>query len=139
MTLGLSLIATFLMTLQAPAPVRSIARGLDSQLDAARQATVRTAAEWEALWRLHGGERTRPPVDFGKEMVVAVFMGSRPTAGFSVEIVGARVDGPALVVQYRETRPPADAFVAQVLTMPYHIAAVPARAVVMDVRFEKIN
>ena len=138
MTFVLSLIATVLMTLQAPAPVRSIDKGLDSQLDAARQATVRTAAEWEALWRLHGGERARPAVDFGKEMVVAVFMGSRPTAGFSVEIVGTRVDGPALVVQYRETRPPADAFVAQVLTMPYHIAAVPRRASVTDVRFEKI-
>jgi hypothetical protein len=134
----LSLIATVLMTLQAPAPVRSIDKGLDSQLDTARQATVRTAAEWEALWRLHGGERTRPAVDFGKEMVVAVFMGSRPTAGFAVEIVGTRVDGAALVVQYRETRPPADAFVAQVLTMPYHIAAVPRRAGVTDVRFEKI-
>lgn len=134
----LALIAAFLMTLQAPAAIRSIDKGLDSQMDAARQATVRTAAEWEALWRLHGGERTRPAVDFGKEMVVAVFMGSRPTAGFSVEIVGTRVDGPALVVQYRETRPAPDAFVAQVLTMPYHIAAVPRRAGVTDVRFEKI-
>ena len=95
------------MTLQAPAPIRSIDKGLDSQVDTPRQATVRTAAEWDALWRLHGGERTRPAVDFGKEMVVAVFLGSRPTAGFSVEIVGTRDDGPALVVQYRETRPPA--------------------------------
>jgi hypothetical protein len=139
MAFMLTLIATFLMTLQAPAPVRSIEKGLDSQLDTARQATARTATEWEALWRLHGGERTRPAVDFGKEMVVAVFMGSRPTAGFSVEIVGTRVDGSALVVQYRETRPAADAFVAQVLTMPYHIAAVPRRAGVTDVKFEKIN
>jgi hypothetical protein len=135
----LTLFATFLMTLQSPAPVRSIEKGLDSQLDTARQATARTAAEWEALWRLHGGERTRPAVDFGKEMVVAVFMGSRPTAGFSVEIVGTRVEGSALVVQYRETRPAADAFVAQVLTMPYHIAAVPRRAGVTDVKFDKIN
>ncbi len=94
MTLMLSLFATFLMTLQAPAPVRTIDRGLDSQVDTARQATVRTAAEWDALWRLHGGERARPAVDFGKEMVVAVFMGSRPTAGFSVEIVGTGSTGP---------------------------------------------
>jgi hypothetical protein len=77
-------------------------------------------------------------VDFAKELVVGVFMGSRPSAGFSVEIVGTRVDGSVLVVQYRETRPPADALVAQVLTMPYHIAAVPKRAGVTDVRFEKI-
>ena len=39
-----------------------------------------------------------------REMVVAVFLGSRPTAGYSVEIVGATDDGGVLVVQYRETR-----------------------------------
>ena len=65
-------------------------------MDEARQATVRSAAEWETLWRQHAGERARPPVDFAKEMVVAVFLGSRPTAGFSIEIVGTREDGPAL-------------------------------------------
>lgn len=137
----LSVIAIFLMTLQTPAPpgaFRTIDRGLDSNVDAARQAVIRTAGEWDALWRLHGGERTRPAVDFGKEMVVAVFLGSRPTAGFAVEIVGTREDGSALVVQYRESRPPAGALVAQVLTMPYHIAAVPRRAATADVRFERI-
>jgi hypothetical protein len=134
-----SFIAIFLMTLQAPAPMRTLDKGLDSNMDAARQATVRTAGEWEALWRAHGGERTRPSVDFSKEFVVAVFLGSRPTAGFSVEIVGTRDDGAGLVVQYRETRPPAGAIVAQVLTMPYHIVAVPKRAGVTDVKFEKIG
>jgi hypothetical protein len=135
----LSLIATLLMTLQSPLTIRTIDKGLDSQVDTPRQTTVRTAVEWDALWRLHGGERTRPPVDFGKDVIVAVFLGSRPTAGFAVEIVGAREDGPVLVVQYRETRPPAGALTAQVLTMPYHIAAVPKRAGVTDVKFEKIN
>ena len=139
----LSVIATFLMTLQTPAPAppgafRTLDRGLDSNLDAPRQAVIRTAGEWEALWRVHGGERTRPAVNFGDEMVVAVFLGSRPTAGFSVEIVSTRVDGSALVVQYREGRPPAGALTAQVLTMPYHIAAVPKRAGVTDVKFERL-
>ena len=97
-----SFIAIFLMTLQAPASIRTLDKGLDSNMDAARQATVHTAGEWEALWRAHGGERTRPAVDFSKEFVVAVFLGSRPTAGFSVEIVGTRDDGAGLVVQYRE-------------------------------------
>jgi hypothetical protein len=134
-----SFIAIFLMTLQTPAPMRTLDKGLDSNVDAARQATARTPGEWEALWRAHGGDRTRPAVDFSKEFVVAVFLGSRPTAGFSVEIVSTRDDGAGLVVQYRETRPPAGAILAQVLTMPYHIAAVPKRAGVTDVKFEKIS
>ena len=131
----LALIAAFLMTLQAPAAIRSIDKGLDSQMDAARQATVRTAAEWEALWRLHGGERTRPAVDFGKEMVVAVFMGSRPTAGFSVEIVAAGERDGKFVVGYRETQPAPGGVSAQVLTAPYHIAVV-AKSL-LPITFEK--
>ena len=136
--IGSTFIAIFLMTLQVPAPMRSLDKGLDSQVDTVRQVTVRTAGEWSTLWRQHGGERPRPAVDFSQELVVAVFLGSRPTAGFSVEIVGTRDDGGAMVVQYRETRPPAGAIVAQVLTMPYHIVAV-RHAPVSDVKFEKVN
>ena len=126
-----------MMTLQAAVPIRSIDKGIESQMDNARQATARSAVDWAKLWNLHAGERARPAVDFSKEMVVAVFLGSRPTAGFSIEIVGAREEGAALIVQYRETRPPqAGGVVAQILTSPYHIVAVPMHA---DVKFEKIN
>jgi hypothetical protein len=128
--------ALLLMMLQAPTPMRSIDKGLDSQVDDARQATVRSAAEWEKLWKQHAGERVRPAVDFSKDMVVAVFLGSRPTAGFSVEIVGAHADGSALIVQYRERRPAAGGITAQVLTSPYHIVAMPKHG---DVKFEKVN
>jgi protease stability complex PrcB-like protein len=138
MTAPFAVIAMLVMMLQAPADMRTLDKGVASNVDAARQATARTVGEWETLWRLHGGERTRPAVDFSKEFVVAVFLGSRPTAGFAVEIVGTREDAAALMVQYRETRPPADRIVAQVLTMPYHIVAV-RHAAVADVKFEKIK
>jgi PrcB C-terminal len=139
MTLSAGIAALLMTSLPAPAgPVRSIDKGFDSQIDDARQATVRSTAEWEKLWRQHAGERAHPAVDFGKEMVAAVFLGSRPTAGFSIEIVGTREEGAALIVQYRETRPPAGGIVAQVLTSPYHIVAVPKPAAVKDVKFEKI-
>ena len=70
-------------------------------------------------------------------MVVAVFLGSRKTSGYDVAIQGTRDDGGALVVDYRETAPARDAMTAQVLTAPYHIAAVPARS--GDVRFERMK
>ena len=136
---AMALVLSLITLLQGSASMRSLDRGLHSEIDRPRLATARTAAEWETLWRLHGGERTRPAVDFNKELVVAVFLGSRPTAGFAVEIIGVREVGTALVVQYRETRPPAGAIVAQVLTMPYHIAAVPGGAGLTDVKFEKVN
>jgi hypothetical protein len=122
--------------LQAAIPTRSLDKGITSQIDGARQATARTAGEWQTLWTQHAGDRPRPQVDFSKEMVVAVFLGSRPTAGFSVEIVGAREEGATLVVSYKETRPQPGTVAAQILTSPLHIVAVPKHA---DVRFERIS
>jgi len=111
--------------LQAAVPVRSLDKGAMSQIDTARQAVARTAGEWDALWKQHAGDRGKPPVDFSKEIVVAVFLGTRSSAGYSVEIVGAREEGSSLVVQYRESRPQPGAVAAQVLTSPYHVVAVP--------------
>jgi hypothetical protein len=124
-----------LMTQPDTLSLRTIDKGANSNSDSARQAVARTDAEWSALWKAHDPNRPAPKVDFTKEMVVAVFLGSRPTAGFGVEIVGAEVRNGALVVRYREARPAADAITAQILTSPYHIVAVQQYA--GDVRFQK--
>lgn len=115
--------------LQATAPsLKTIERGQNSQVESPRQATVRMPAEWATLWRAHAPNRPAPDIDFSTTMVAAVFLGSRPTGGFSVEIVRTRVDGQSLVVEYVEKRPAPDAITAQVLSSPYHIVAVPAHS-----------
>jgi len=124
--------------LQATLPMRPIDKGVTSQMDDSRQASARSVSEWSKLWTQHAGERTRPDVDFSREVVVAVFMGTRPTAGFSTEIVRVREEGAALVVSYRETRPAPDSVAAQILTSPFHIVAVP-RGSTTNVKFERVN
>jgi hypothetical protein len=121
--------------LQGTPSMRVLDKGVHSNLDDARQAVARDAMEWKTLWQQHSPERPQPQVDFTREMVLGVFAGSRPTAGFGVEIVGTAEKNGTLVVQYRETRPSPDALTAQVITSPYHIVAVPRHA--GDVRFER--
>ena len=71
-------------------------------------------------------------------MVVGVFLGSRPTAGYSVEIVSTFAkDGGVLVVGIRRSAPRPGTMTAQVLTFPYHLVAIPKAA--GDVKFEKIQ
>ena len=115
---------------------RMIEKGDQSNIDSVRQVLVRTDAEWTRLWRQHSFDRPRPAVDFSKEMVVGVFMGSRPTAGFSIAVTSAIEAKGALIVRYRETVPAPGAVTAQVLTFPYHVVAIP-RAAVKDVKFEE--
>jgi hypothetical protein len=124
----------------APA-LRTIAKGAQSDIESPRQAVARTVAEWDALWRAHTGSGRRgegsaaPTIDFDRETVVAVFVGSRPTGGFSVAIGSATERDGTLVVAYHETSPPPGAIAAQVLTFPYHIVAVPKHT--GPVTFEK--
>jgi hypothetical protein len=118
-------------------PLRSVEKGAESLVEVQRQATVRNATEWTSLWHAHAGDRPEPAIDFSREMVVGVFMGSRPTAGFGIEIVGYRDSGEGVVVQYRETVPDRGTLTAQILVSPYHFVAIPRQAGV--VTFEKVQ
>lgn len=132
------LLLAFLLAFQTAAPgFRVIDTGDQSGVDDARQVVIRTPDEWAKLWQVHGMDRARPTVDFARETVVGVFMGSRPTAGFVLEIVGVAEEGGATVVRYKEGMPPRGAITAQVLTSPYVLVAIPKTA--GDVRFEKLQ
>jgi VWFA-related protein len=106
-----------------------------SGVDRAEQVVARNDAEWRALWQRHAPGRTAPAVDFSKHMVVAVFLGSRPSGGYQVQITGVRTEGNTLVVQWSESRPGPGQVAAQVMTAPAHIVTVPRHT--GDVRFEK--
>ena len=114
-----------------------VALSPQSQVDAPRQVVVRSADEWARVWRTHAPDRQPPAVDFSREMAVGVFLGSRPTAGYAVEILGVREAQDGVVVQYRRTTPPRDMITAQVITTPYHIVAIPKRD--GPVRFEEVK
>jgi hypothetical protein len=120
-----------------PSPIVVIAKESMSRVDEPRQAVARTADEWAALWRQHAGDTKPPAVDFGTRTVVAVFLGTRTTGGYAVDIVNTREAGGALVVQWQERRPARDVITAQVITTPAVIASIPKFA--GEIRFEKVD
>ena len=132
------IILAFLLALQTSSPgFHVIDKGAQSGVDEAQQIVVRTADEWAKVWQHHGMDRPRPKVDFARETVVGIFMGSRPTAGFEVEIAGVASEAGVTVVRYREKAPSRDAITAQVITSPYVLAAIPKTS--GEVRFEKVQ
>jgi hypothetical protein len=116
---------------------RTVEKGSLSNIDAASKVVVRSAAEWAKLWKTHNFDKPEARVDFEKEMVVGVFMGSRPTGGYSVEIVSLTDKDGTLVVNYRESSPRPGAMTTQVLTFPYHLIATAKRN--GEVKFEKVQ
>jgi hypothetical protein len=122
---------------QVPATIVTVAQGSRSALTEARETVARTASEWQTLWKQHGGTEPAAAVDFGKEMVAAVFLGTRATGGYSVEILSTRRDGEALVIDYAERAPGRDSIVTQALTSPFHIVRLPRHA--GAVRFRSLS
>ncbi len=123
-----SALAAFILALismhQSSSGIVTIAQGTRSAMDDPKETVARMASEWQTLWREHAGSEPAPAVDFAKEMVAAVFLGTRPTGGYGVDIVAARREGAALIVEYRERRPPPGALASQALTSPFHIVRI---------------
>lgn len=88
---------------------------------------ARNEAEWKALWDLVGRE---PPGALPERlMALGVFLGTRTSTGYGVDIQTIRLDSrqgqrDRLLVEYREKSPPEEMMVAQVLTSPYAIILV---------------
>lgn len=125
------------LALQTPLAVRDVDRGDFSNVDERRDVVIRTQAEWNALWRQHTPDRMQPTIDFARDMVLGVFLGTSNTAGFGVEVAEVADAAGGVRVRYRERRPPAGGIVAQIITSPFHLVALPGRN--GTVRFERID
>ena len=132
-----SLILVTALQPAVPTQVTVVSREMMSMVDEPKQAVARSPAEWAGLWRQHAGDKPLPPVDFGSRTVVAVFLGTRPSAGFAAEIAGVREANGALVVEWQERRPETGSVSAQVLTSPAVIASV--RKFAGEIKFEKVE
>jgi hypothetical protein len=124
MTILLPLILVSAMQ-AAPPGVQVLSRDMMSQVDEPKQVVARNASEWAALWREHAGAKPLPAVDFGSRMVVAIFVGSRSSAGYSADVTRLRPADGALVIEWQERSPAPGEVSAQVMTSPAAIVTVP--------------
>jgi hypothetical protein len=120
----------------APVPFTSVAQGTRSGIQDARAVVVRSPAEWRTLWKEHTTEPP-PDVDFSRHIVLGVFLGTRPTAGFSVQITSVTAKGTSAVVEVVEGKPRPGVMTAQVITSPFHLVTVPRQF--EHVEFKKVE
>ncbi|MEO7158203.1 MAG: protease complex subunit PrcB family protein [Vicinamibacterales bacterium] len=126
----------FVMAMQSAPVAETVLRDMISNVEAPTQASAQTDAEWAALWKLHAGDKALPKVDLKTRTVVAVFLGTRTSAGYSVEITAARPSDGALIVEWEERRPAPGTVSAQIITSPALIATIPKFS--GDIRFQKV-
>lgn len=106
--------------LKASGPAQSSWQGGQCGMSKPAVRTISSDADWSALWR-EAFRQEAPKVDFGKYFAVAVFLGARPTGGFSVEFPPPLRDEGVIVIPYRVLAPGKSSFVIQAFTSPYGI------------------
>ena len=102
----------------------TVAKDFYSQQVQEENFVVKNTEGFNQLLDLIGNENstvTVEDIDFSEDMVVAVFMGEKPTGGYSIEIkdVLKKKDHIEFLIEVDEPGP--DDMVAQVITSPYHI------------------
>lgn len=79
---------------------------------------------WEALWRVIG--KDAPALDLKKHVAVAVFLGERPTGGWSVKFLDPVPKDGDVHLAYVVEGP--KGFATQAFTAPFHVRALPRPA-----------
>jgi hypothetical protein len=110
----------------------TVLKGHRSGVSESVQIVARSQSEWSALWKRHAAIESNPPplpaIDFSKEIVVAVFLGEKPTGGHDIEIMSMEQNNDVLLVSFVEKSPPPGGLATQALTQPFHIVRVAARS-----------
>src|SRR5262249_54965084 len=82
------------------------------------------------------GDSGDAPIAFhSTELVVGLFLGQQPTAGYRAQVVRLEVGDSEVRVICQVHNPPPDAVVAQVLTQPFHLIRMPRLG--LPIRFER--
>ena len=114
----------------------TVASGISSQVDEPKEVVIRTQSDWLTFWKTHSTQPV-PAVDFSKSIVAGVFMGMRPTGGYTIGIVAVRKTATGAVVEYASSGPDKNQMVIQMLTSPFHLVAIPAD--IAKVEFKQVT
>jgi hypothetical protein len=119
-------------TLANQVSFHTVLKGHRSGVRESVQIVARSQSEWSALWKRHASTEPNPPplptINFSNEIVVAVFLGEKPTGGHDVEIVSMEQNNDVLLVSFVEKSPRPGGVVTQAFTQPFHIVRVAAQS-----------
>jgi hypothetical protein len=130
---------------QQPGPV--VIQRFDESLDSyyryssghsdSARLVIRDPAAWEELWARmtsnHGPKRPAPAVDFSREMVIAVAMGTRASGGFGIRVTEVNASVGEITATVVSTSPGRTCGTTAALTAPMDVVRVPRTS--LPVRF----
>lgn len=108
---------------------RPLAAGQHSAIEDDRRVVLASQAEYDATWREHAAyadpRPEAPPVDFGRERVVAAWLGPKPNGCWHADVTDVTREGATLLVHLAIVKPSPASACADVITHPFVAIAVP--------------
>ena len=102
---------------------------------------IRNDASWKGLWDLtfeiHIPKLEAPEINFGEDMVIAVYRGTQMTGGYGIEIKKLIEKKKILEVLVEEHSPKPGFMYTQALTQPYHI--IKTKTNKKKIKFKKVK
>lgn len=106
-----------------------ISKGLYSGVEEKRQIVINDPQSYRKLWNevfsIYHPMADLPEIDFEKNTLIAVFMGTTSTGGYSVEITKISESSKEINVRIKYLTPAPDDFVTMALSQPYHLVIIP--------------
>ena len=129
-TVGLETDETAFRPSPRDVPFEVVARGAQAVgVDAAAYRLVRNREELNRAWnQAYGASLSVPPlpsVDHERETFVAIFLGTKPTGGYGLDVEAAAIEGGDLYVDVRATTPAPGSITTQALTSPWLMLRIP--------------
>ncbi len=108
--------------------ITGLAGGSFCGIEHAGDIVITSGEDWANLWeKVHRGiypKKQLPEVDFSRETVLAVFMGTRSTGGYSIEITRAYKKNDVIKAVAETSSPAPGDLVTTVITQPFHIVKI---------------
>lgn len=104
---------------------QSIVKSDGTSAEAIQTTVIKDQNTLDTYWDSLKTQENKPAMDFGKEFVVSVSQGQKPSGGHTVEVTEVRETDDSVVVSYTETFPGKNCIVTSVITHPYHIIKIP--------------
>jgi hypothetical protein len=101
-----------------------LAQGDNSDVALRRNYHIKSEYELRELWKLVREQQESPKIDFEKESVLAIFAGTRPAAGYSIQVTKV-ADTDKRMVSIEVTMPGVSCLAEKTETAPYQIVTVP--------------
>ena len=108
---------------------KEISKGLYSGVEESKQIIINDPESfrklWEEVFSIYQPTSDLPEIDFEKNTLIGVFMGSTSTGGYSVEINKIAEGAKQITIRLKYTSPAPDDFVTMALSQPYHLVIIP--------------